>query len=354
MYMEHPKKMLILDILEVLRNHSDCEHPLNQKQIIEWLEKDYGMTADRKAVKRNLMDLVECGYDNISYDDTKKRAGAGGETETLYTNWYYEHDFSDAELRLLIDGVIFSRNIPRRQAGELIGRVERLGSSFFADRTGNITAAERDLPENKELFLTIEVLDEAIEKKRKVSFMYNDFGADKKMHPRCSGGRPREYIVNPYRIVAANGNYYLVCNYDKYDNLANYRIDMITGIRLLEAKAKPKNQVRGLEHGLDIPKHMAEHVYMFAGDSVRVTFRMENSRSLISQIIDWFGTDVRFSDTDKDELTVSVIVNRDAMRVWALQYARFVTVTEPQDLAQQIKQDLETALEKYESESMEE
>ena len=175
----------------------------------------------------DFMDLVECGYDNISYDDTKKRAGAGGETETLYTNWYYEHDFSDAELRLLIDGVIFSRNIPRRQAGELIGRVERLGSSFFADRTGNITAAERDLPENKELFLTIEVLDEAIEKKRKVSFMYNDFGVDKKMHPRCSGGRPREYIVNPYRIVAANGNYYLVCNYDKYDNLANYRIDML-------------------------------------------------------------------------------------------------------------------------------
>jgi len=39
MYMEHPKKMLILDILEVLRNHSDCEHPLNQKQIIEWLER---------------------------------------------------------------------------------------------------------------------------------------------------------------------------------------------------------------------------------------------------------------------------------------------------------------------------
>jgi len=29
------------------------------------------MTADRKAVKRNLMDLVECGYDNISYDDTR-------------------------------------------------------------------------------------------------------------------------------------------------------------------------------------------------------------------------------------------------------------------------------------------
>ena len=82
-------------------------------------------------------------------------------------------------------------------------------------------------PENKELFYTIDVLDEAISKGKKVSFIYNSYGTDKKLHPK----REREYVINPYQMVATNGRYYLICNYDKYDTLSNYRIDRITGIK---------------------------------------------------------------------------------------------------------------------------
>ena len=75
-------------------------------------------------------------------------------------------------------------------------------------------------------FYTIDVLDEAISKGKKVSFIYNSYGTDKKLHPK----REREYVINPYQMVATNGRYYLICNYDKYDTLSNYRIDRITGI----------------------------------------------------------------------------------------------------------------------------
>ena len=34
----HTKKMLILDILEVLKRHTDAEHPMTQKEIIAALE----------------------------------------------------------------------------------------------------------------------------------------------------------------------------------------------------------------------------------------------------------------------------------------------------------------------------
>ena len=52
-------------------------------------------------------------------------------------------------------------------------------------------------------------------KGRQVSFTYNSYGTDKKLHPRRdSAGNIREYIVNPYQIAAANGRYYLICNYD--------------------------------------------------------------------------------------------------------------------------------------------
>ena len=87
---------------------------------------------------------------------------------------------------------------------------------------------------------------------------------------------PVLYIVN-----------YLICNYDKYDNVAHYRLDRITNMKLLPTPVKPMEQVKGLEHGFDLPKHMAEHVYLFAGESGPVTFRAK--KYLLNDIIDWFG-----------------------------------------------------------------
>ena len=136
---------------------------------------------------------------------------------------------------------------------------------------------------SQQLFYTIEVLDEAISKGRQVSFTYNSYGTDKKLHPRRdSAGNVREYIVNPYQIAAANGRYYLICNYDKYDNVAHYRLDRITNIKLLPIPAKPMEQVKGLEHGFDLPRHMAEHVYLFPGESGVVTFRAKKYCSTTS------------------------------------------------------------------------
>jgi hypothetical protein len=55
------------------------------------------------------------------------------------------------------------------------------------------------LPENKELFYTIEILDEAISEKKRVAFLYNDYGIDKQQHPRFKKERePTEYKVSPY------------------------------------------------------------------------------------------------------------------------------------------------------------
>ena len=107
---------------------------------------------------------------------------------------------------------------------------------------------------SQQLFYTIEVLDEAIGKHRQISFTCNSYGTDKRLHPRRdSNGRIREYVVNPYQIAATNGRYYLICNYDRYDNVVNYRLDRITNIKLLPTPAKPMEKVKELENGFDLP-----------------------------------------------------------------------------------------------------
>ena len=337
------RKKLSFAILDILRQYSDENHKLSQNDIVELLERDYDMKADRKSVKRNITTLLEMGYPIDFKETLRMYPNKDGVLEESYilSDFWLDREFTDAELRLLIDSLLFSKHIPYSQCDELITKLEGLSNRYFKSRVRFISTLPETAPKNRELFYTIEILDEAIANGKQVAFTYNEYGTDKKLHPK----RQREYIVNPYQMAATNGRYYLIGNYDKYDNLANYRLDRITGIRLLDTPVKPVRQVEGMKNGLYLPKHMAEHLYMFSGESVPVTFRMK--KTILNDVIDWFGTEIAFFDETEDEVTARVTVNWSAMRYWAQQYCRFVRILTPTDLADTVKSDLQGALENY-------
>ena len=340
------KKMLIMNILDILKRYTDEEHKLSQKQIMDILWSDYDMAADRKTVARNLSNLMAAGYPIECRDDVARTyINKQGKKETSYilSDFYLERDFTDAELRLLIDSLLFSKHIPYSQCKELVEKLEGLSNRYFKSRVRFISTMEETKPKNPQLFYTIEIIDEAIATGKQVAFTYNEYGTDKKLHPK----RDREYIVNPYQMAATNGRYYLIGNYDKYDNLANYRMDRITNIRLLDTPVKQVREVEGMKNGLYLPKHMAEHLYMFSGESVPVTFRMK--KNILNDVIDWFGTNVAFFDETQDQVTARVMVNWQAMRLWALQYCLHITVLAPDDLAKQLQQDMQAAVARYQT-----
>lgn len=182
-----PQKLLIVNILDILKRYTDEEHRLSQKEIEMLLKTEYGMKAGRKAVKRNLMDLLEFGYE-IEYTEITRRVknAKTGEWEesTILTDFYLVHDFTDGELRLLIDGLLFSKHIPYSQCRQLVEKLEGLSTRYFRAKVGHIRTLPDTAPENRQLFLTIETLDEAISRGRQVAFHYLAYGTDKKAHPR--------------------------------------------------------------------------------------------------------------------------------------------------------------------------
>lgn len=337
MYTIPPKKMVVINILDILKKYSDMDHRLTQAQIMDILKKEYYMDVDRRTVKRNLMNLLDFDF-GIDYTEILKK-NEKGEDVPICTDWYITRDFDDSELRLLIDSVLFSKHIPRTQCRKLIEKLKGLSNIYFDKKVGHICGLPENSPENKELFYTIDILDEAISKGKKVSFVYNAYGADKKLHPK----REREYIINPYQMVATNGRYYLICNYDKYDTLSNYRIDRITGIKILDEKRKP---VKELQEGeINLPKHMAEHLYMFAGESIRAKFKAKNY--IIDQVIDWFGTEPRMTEINDEECVIEVNVNKEAFFCWAMQYGLHIEVLEPLDMRNRIADAAKQLSEKY-------
>jgi predicted DNA-binding transcriptional regulator YafY len=347
MFTGQQKKISIIAILKILYEHSDTDHRLSAKEIIDHLWSDYNIKLDRKAVKRNLMDLLDFGYD-IEYTETPKK-NPKGEEEIIYSDWYINHTFDNSELRLLIDSLLFSKHMPYSQCKDLIGKLVGLSSTYFKDNVKHIHNLPDGMPYNKNLLYTIEILDEAISKKKQVSFNYADYGIDKKMHVKTDkDGNPINYIINPYQMVATNGRYYLICGTDKHDTLGHYRIDRIVNIQEpLKTNIKPLSKIKGAERGLDLPKHMAEHIYMFSGESIRVKFLVE--LDMINEIVDWFGFDFDVIEKNDGLTEISVLVNEQAMFYWAMLYSTRVEVISPKRLRDKITESLAEVAEKYNS-----
>lgn len=328
MYGNDRKKLLILLILKVLERHSDAEHHLTQQEILRILEMEYGVLCDRRSVKANVLDLIDMGYD-INMD--------GG---------YYlaSREFEDAELRMLIDSVLFSRHISLTQGKRLIEKIAKLSNKYFRAKVSHV----RSLPdlnrtENKQVLIVLDALNDAIEQGKKVRFMYNSYGTDFKLHPR----KTEKYLVNPYQMVANNGRYYLIGNVDKYDAINHFRIDRITDIEMTNLPVKPVQDVDGMASGFNLPKHMAEHVYMFCGESVPVKVR--TTVGMMDDLIDWFGRDFTILEKDKDakHMVIYVKCNYNAMFYWALQYGAYVEVLSPPALRQELAETIRAMHEKY-------
>lgn len=350
MELKQPKKLLIVNILDILRKYSDVNHRLSQKEIADLLQSEYGVTAERKAIRRNILGLMECGYE-IEYTESVRmvpnpKTGVPEESY-LWSDFYLVRDFTDAELRLLIDSLLFSKHIPYSQCKELVEKLERLSSKYFRAHVRHIHTMPDTNPANQQLFYTIEVLDEAISAGKKVSFTYLDYGTDKQPYRRRrSDGNLREYVVSPYQMAAKEGKYYLICNHDRFDNASNYRVERIADIQLLDEPARPFATLEGSDgQRLDLAKYMAEHIYMYAGGNTRVKFRIV--REMIGDVLDVFGQSVRFCEETFTHVCVIADVNERAMLQFAKNYGPDVLILEPKALVGAMREDATNLLAAY-------
>ena len=107
-YAGNNKKMLNMLILEILKEYTDAEHRLTQQEIIDLLKLNYGAECDRRSIRNNICSLQDMGY----------------EIATERGCYLAERDFDDAELRMLIDSVLFSKNLSGTQAKRLIEKLK--------------------------------------------------------------------------------------------------------------------------------------------------------------------------------------------------------------------------------------
>lgn len=319
------KGLVLLRILQVLSRHSSPDHPLTHKDIETHLKQDYGIVIERKTIGRHIALLKDAGYDIRS------------EHSGSYLN---EREFTEPELRMLIDGVLCSKYITAKHSKDLIEKLCRLSNKYFRSNIRNIHSVEDwSKTDNQNLFWNIETIDSAIELGLQVSFDYNRYGIDKKLH------KTHTHSVSPYAFILHNQRYYLICKSEKWKNIGFYRLDRITNIQILDEKLVPITQVKEYEHGLNYKELSTALPYMFTDKPQRV--EMLVSTSIIDQVIDWFGTDIRMQEVSDQKIKVTLTASVQAMEYWAMQYLNHTEILSPVDLREKIKQNLKNAIEKY-------
>ena len=317
MYGTGTKKMLNMLILDILKEYSDKEHRLLQQDIIDLLDSNYGISCERRAVKNNIVSLREMGYDIAS------------------DKGYYlkTRDFTDAELRLLIDGVFTSGAITDKEAHQLVKKLEKYSNKFFKAHVSHIhSTSSGKNAENQNVMASIAAIDDAISKEKKICFSYLQYGIDFKLHPK----RNIRYVVSPYQMISNKGKYYLIGNYDEYDDISHYRLDRIADVEILKENRKPIKEINGFENGLSLSEYIAEHVYMYSGESIHVKIRTKDS--MMDALIDAFGKDFRVSLDGEDDIIASLKCNPDAFFYWAMQYGHNIEVLEPESMRMRIRE----------------
>ena len=325
----------IFRLLDLLRTKTDQQHRLSAQQILSLLASEYGIRMNRRTLKGYLEQLIASGYPlNFS---SRKRYKQDGTIEIVQTNWYLDPQFEPSEIRLMIDLLHAMPMLPEQIRENLERKLKQISPPTATEQTGENAAKYLHRPPAKQLMFTVDLICEAIRQDCMVQFRYCSFVLKDnqiQLEPRLrEDGNERLYIVSPYEIVVSNGRYYLVCCKEPHETISYYRIDRISDIELLPSLMRlPLKDLRA--DAAEYPRHPAERLYMFSGDAVTCTLRIQPD--VLNDVVDWFGEDAAVEANEDNTLLITVNVQPTAMHHWAMQYGGAVEVLSPQSLRQEI------------------
>ena len=344
------KKAALIYIYKILCEQTDDNHSLTQEEISKILKDKYGIELERKAISRNLKLINEAGFEILGINSRKGS--------------YLNRDYFNGELIFLTECVRSSPSLTKKYAKDLIEKINQLSSDGF-EKSEPIadTTIHRFHNPNKDFFGSISSIDYAIRKKKQISFTYNEIIYDKSRAKSIKKDdspyrltKRNEKTCSPYRLTMKEGVLYLVAGCvpapgrkAKY-NLAlhTFRVDLITGLKVLEEDIISLDSCKLLRAGKTLDKTVFEHPYMDSAIYQDVEkFRFLCPKSKLGAALELFGDRIQIepisplSDTavdlpswkinDLNEKMVRITTNASeyTAMMFALTCGPYIIIEEP-------------------------
>ena len=265
-------KPRILYLLRILEQYTDEEHPLTTKQLIDKLQDEYGISAHRTTLTKDIAALQEFGVDIVTVHSTQSKYFIGS------------RKFELPELKLLIDAVESSRFITAKKSESLIRKIHTLTSQGQVSKLRrNNYVVDRIKPDNEQIYYIVDTINDAINEGKQISFQYYDYSGLKKKVLKNKG---EIYKLSPYKLLWSGDYYYVIGYSEKKGKVINFRVDRIAAApTILSENAIP------VPKDFDLENFTKEVFFMFSGDEVEVDLQCDNS--LMKTMIDHFGENVK-------------------------------------------------------------
>lgn len=299
-------------VAKMLYEQTDEDHYLTIAQIMEQLEKDYGISTSRGTVGDDIKALQELGLDITVESSTQKRFSL------------IERRLDIPELKTLIDATESARFITKDKSAALVKKLASLTSQFNRNKlVRNVDVENRIKAENEKVYYIMEALNDAINDHKKVSFQYFSYNVRKEQKAKNDGFT---YVFSPYKLIW-NGDYYYAVGYsEKHGGVGSFRVDRIARQpKILDEDAvKPPAD-------FDLNVYLNSMFRMYNGERKQIELVCAND--LMDAIIDKFGKDVPVLANDMKSFRV--LVNTSVGSVfysWVFGFRGRVSIKAPEEV----------------------
>ena len=310
-------KSRMVVLAQMFYEHTDQEHPMTGQEILEYL-REHGVPANEKTLRGDIRLLQYLGLDIVKI--------------VSRPNLFYwgERQFEMPELKLLVDAVSSSRFITKKKSHALTKKLTQLSSEYQRkELRRNIQATNRVKSENESIYYSVNRVNEAISRRKKIRFQYTEFGPDLKETLRGDG---EVYELSPYALLWNEDYYYVVVWSDKHENVSVFRVDRMYHPELLDEKAVKR------QDDFNLDDYSMPIFDMFEGPE-RVAVKLEVKNELAKYIVDRFGKKLKPQQVSDDTFTVTVEVSLSpTFYAWVFQFEGKMRILSPKRAANKMRQ----------------
>jgi len=317
------QKLKLLYLLKILMEKTDTEHTLTVPEMINELQK-YNITAERKSIYDDIEALKTFGVDILC---RKSRT---------YDYYIASRTFQLAELKLLADAVASSKFITEKKSRQLIKKIGSLTSSHEAKQLARqIIVAGRVKTMNEKIYYNVDIINQAINSKKQISFKYFEFTIDKKKRYRNEGNN---YTASPYALTWDNENYYMISYYEKYKGITHFRVDKMEDIEIIDFDCHKED--------IDIVEYTKKIFSMYSGEEETVRIQFDNS--LLGVVIDRFGKDtVTYKADENSFIAILKVEVSPPFLGWIFKFGNKVKIVSPENVTELFIKHLDEVVKGY-------
>lgn len=303
----------ILLLAKYLYRCSDERHPVSAANILAYWQ-EHGIESSRKSVYSDIALLTELGVDIVCVKSTQNRYFVG------------QRLFELPELKMLVDAVESSHIITKKKSAELIHKLASLTSMEMATeliRPVYLDSAPK--PDNEAVYYIVDAIHTAIREQKKISFQYYEYTPQKEKELKHDGLR---YTFSPHALLWNRDYYYAVGHSEKHRKLAQFRVDRMTDVEVLDEAAIPNADFD--------PTDYARKVFGMYGTTVRRVELLCDNETMRS-VVDQFGEDVQTEIVDHQHFRASVdVAPSPPFFAWVFTFSGKLRIVDPPDVLEEM------------------